>query len=50
MHILLHIFFFKCCSFKEEGKNLLHIAIEDNIDSDIYSKFQPSCEFIGKLI
>ncbi|KAK2187444.1 hypothetical protein NP493_165g04002 [Ridgeia piscesae] len=32
--------------FKEEGKNLLHIAIEDNIDSDIYSKFQPSCEFI----
>ena len=43
---LMIIFF----SFKEPNEsNCLHVQVQDNTDSDLYSKFEIACKFIGKL-
>ena len=37
-------------SFKEPNEsNCLHVQVQDNTDSDLYSKFEIACKFIGKL-
>ena len=37
-------------SFKEEGRYLLQIPVDDYCDSDIYSKFEAACRFVGKYL